>query len=165
MGWENKCFRSQENLLAVIKEKSRSKETLSWSVRVRELGKTTESYHKKQEVISTKDPLASCSLLSLPPSSGKTNSRHAGFETKIWNSHCFVLRANAGNTGGTSVTLPVFASDSNTRENSHKEVRNFLFWVEEFHVSLSQHPFWVITRLLFSLGIKIAHPKPPAALH
>ena len=54
-----------------------------------------------------------------------------------------------------SVTLPVFASDSNTRENSHKEVRNFLFWVEEFRVSLSQHPFWVITRLLFSLGIRI----------
>lgn len=164
MGWENKCFRSQENLLAVIKEKSRSKETLSWSVRVRELGKTTESYHKKQEVISTKDPLAPCSLLSLPPSSRKTNSRHAGFEMKIWNSHCFVLRANAGNTGGISNFACIcFWLKHQRKLTQRSEKLPILSWgvpCEPVTASvLGDH------KASFLFRYQNSHPKPPAALH
>lgn len=61
------------------------------------------SYHKKHEVINTKDPSASCSLLSLPPAVGR-QTVDIVFEVNILNSHCFALRTNAGEPGGTSVT-------------------------------------------------------------
>lgn len=73
-----------------------------------------------------------------------------------------LLPANAGEPGGASVTLLWSLSLllTHTSEETSLTQRG-----EAHGLKVSRSPLLVTAALLFSLGVRVAHPKPPAALH